>query len=377
MIKLLTTSLVLGMLLSNAAAAADFVLVEKGAPKCTIVVPNAPGPAWFAAGELRYHVRLITGADLPVVKEKDAGQAKGPFIAIGETALAAEAGLGRDDFGEQEYAISFLRGNLLLVGRDARLEAAKENAPLKLGKLPRWYTPVGSLHATYDLLERYCGVRWYAPGEEGMVYPKTNTLRVRRRNLRRRPALEFRHNPGSPMPTGWGMTMAEEDGKLEKDLHTHRLKIGGRRMLVNHTFEGFPARFWAPERGRENVFEEKRPDYFALNEDGTRTIRQMCFSSTGLVAQVVKDAREYFDGKGLKYRAEAGADYYAIVPRDTVSTTCRCKTCQARYAKNPSKHFSSGNAKDRSRVLQGLGQAPGPGQHRLPLDVPMLPVGAR
>jgi len=85
MTKLLITGLALGALVNNAAAAGDFVLVEKGAPRCTVVVPNAPGPAWFAAGELRYHVRLITGAELPIVKEKDAVMVWGRTTQMEET----------------------------------------------------------------------------------------------------------------------------------------------------------------------------------------------------------------------------------------------------------------------------------------------------
>jgi hypothetical protein len=48
------------------AATAKFTLVREGQPAATIVVSKTAGHIpWFAAGELQYHVKKITGATLP------------------------------------------------------------------------------------------------------------------------------------------------------------------------------------------------------------------------------------------------------------------------------------------------------------------------
>lgn len=319
-------------------------IVTNGAPAATIVVPAAPGPAWFAAGELREHVRAITGAELPVVK--DGAPVEGTRIEIGDTAAARAAGLGSALFKEQEYAIAF-RGNVLfLAGADPALNAAQTNSPLDFTKRPGWYTPMGSLYAVYDLLERYCGVRWYFPTDDGCVLPpKTNTLALAAKDLRRRPALELRQNPGSGQPSTWG-TVGREPTSDERDLHMLRMKMGGKNWLIGHSFEGYPDRFWEKNPSNPDVWEWEHKEYFALKANGMRDVQQMCFSSTALVAQVVKEARDYFDGKGLKYRATAGPGYFTIGPRDVGSDVCQCPDCQAKISRSDWPFFTSGKCSD-------------------------------
>lgn len=321
----------------------EFCLVKEGQPVCTIVVPKASGPAWFAAGELQWHVEKITGAKLPVVK--DGTPVKGTQIQIGSTDAAVTAGLGNNQFSNQEFAITFDHDVLFLGGRDPEPGPVVDGSDVRFDQRPAWFTPMGSLYAVYDFLEKSCGVRWYAPGDDGMAFSTTKTLSVERENLRRTPALELRQNPVSGQPGSWGMTL-KDCTQDEQNLLMLRLKMGGKNWLIGHSFEGFPARFWEPEKGNESVFEGKHPDYFALKANGMRDTGQMCFSSTALVAQVVKDANAYFDGKGLTYRAQGGEDYYVIGPRDMQSDVCQCDACKAKVSKADWPYFSSGKASD-------------------------------
>jgi len=340
---LVTVGMVAGLWLSvtPCKAKTKVTLVNDGTPTATIVVPKSPGPAWFAAGELQYHIKKITGATLPVVK--DGEPVTGTRIMVGLSDAMELAVFKAKPFAIQEYAISAAKGVLVLAGNDPELDIKKADQPLKLDTLPDFYTEMGSAYAVYDFLEMCCGVRWYAPTDEGMVCPKTKTLTVTVKNLRRTPALQLRQNPGSGQPGTWGMVGREVQGDEQKLLML-RLKMGGRNLLIGHSFEVFPGRFW--EKTSQNVFEEKHPEYFALKKDGTRNIGQMCFSSTSLVAQVVKDARHYFDTKELKYRSSAGEDYYCIGPRDMESDVCQCDDCKARYDKGNWPFFSSGRSSE-------------------------------
>ena len=210
---------------------------------------------------------------------------------------------------------------------------------------------VGTVYAVYDFLEKCCGVRWYAPTDEGMVCPQTKTLTVTVKDMRRRPAMDFRSGTG---PSGeWGLVSSRVPAS-SPDHHVFclRLKMGGRRMLVTHSFEGWPERFWEKNPQLPNVFEKKRPEFFAMNRDGSRNPNQMCFSSPELLEQVIKDARAFFDKGQTTHRAVSWSDEqeqpeaYVIAPRDTPVADCQCPKCAARIDKGKWGPFTSGRSSE-------------------------------
>ena len=64
---------------------------------------------------------------------------------------------------------------------------------------------------------------------------------------------------------------------------------------------------------------------------------------------MAQDARDYFDGKGLKGNQPACGDYFAIVPNDS-NHWCKCERCQAVLARGESRRkryvFGTGEASD-------------------------------
>ena len=103
----------------QAGAAAALELVRDGKPTASIVMAREPTrAAQFAAFELQWHIRQITGATLPIVR--DAFKAKGVKILVGPSQATAAVGLTARDLAKpQEYVIRFLPGALVLAGRDA------------------------------------------------------------------------------------------------------------------------------------------------------------------------------------------------------------------------------------------------------------------
>ena len=192
---------------------------------------------------------------------------------------------------------------------------------------------VGSLYAVYDFLQKCCDVRWYAQGEEGMCYPETRTLTVTVKPLRRQPAIKSRTVYGGK--GGWGLVTAAEDQAANGQWYD-RMKLGGQNLIINHSVEGFPDMYWEKNPKCPDVFVEKRPEYFQLQQDGSRLPRQMCWSSTGLVAQVIADARKYFDTGAGPHLGVGGEDFYVVAPRDDNSAKsdpagprmCFCDACQ-------------------------------------------------
>lgn len=110
-------------LTDGASHAAELTLVEGGSPTATIVLAARPTvSARLAAKELRTHVELITGAELPVVT--DEAPTQGTRILVGESAATRAIGLTSDGFAPQEYVIRFEPDALVLMGRDSDEPAA-------------------------------------------------------------------------------------------------------------------------------------------------------------------------------------------------------------------------------------------------------------
>lgn len=103
----------------KANSATACAIAKDGKPLAVIVVSQRPNEsAWFAAGELRYHLQLITGADFPIVNDSEAQQFQGVKILVGESSITKKLGYSNNDFAPQEYLIQCKSDYVLLMGRD-------------------------------------------------------------------------------------------------------------------------------------------------------------------------------------------------------------------------------------------------------------------
>jgi len=210
---------------------------------------------------------------------------------------------------------------------------ALANAPL-----PGIFQSNGTLYAVYDFLERCCGVRWYAPGEIGIVCPQRETLVVSGEDRRHKPAMEMRTIAGAYlfMPTGKDR-VPDADANLWK----LRMRLGGRWKTTGHSFYHYPKKYLV-----------EHPDWFAkTSADGAQVTAgepsQMCYSNEGFIQQAAADAIRYFDGKGHEPGAAAGDETFGLVPMDN-STWCKCPACQAQLnpAQKDNPQFNNGYASD-------------------------------
>ena len=105
------------LLLPATAAPPKLTLARDGQPAATIVVAKAAGHTpWFAASELQYHLKKITGATLPIVTDDTAVSAT--RILVGANRGTEALGFRNADFHPQEYLIHFGPDTLILMGRD-------------------------------------------------------------------------------------------------------------------------------------------------------------------------------------------------------------------------------------------------------------------
>lgn len=330
---------VLSALAIPARAEAPVVLVKAGAPQATIVLAAQPTrAAQFAAAELQYHIEKITGATLPIASEADPVQ--GLKILVGASATAEAEGVVASEFKPQEYLVRVGPEAIVLVGRD-KDDTGKldyQNA----GTFPQPLDLQGSCYATYEFLEKYCEVRWYGPTELCMVYPKKKTLAITpQEDIRRQPELKYRawnHGPGFPANLWNARTtppasLTDNDylNKRDTDLFWLRSRIGGEGWVGNHTFN-----HWA------SMYNDTHPDWYGVGYP-KGAYAQPCMTNPAVIAEVVKQARDYFDTGKLTLGALAIGDYYAVVPNDN-GAYCKCPNCQKLLKPNVQQTFSNESA---------------------------------
>ncbi len=361
------------MVLTNGAKSKAVTLVRDGKPACTIITTENPTlAARLAAKELQYHIQEITGAVLPVITSKQ--KVKGTIILVGESETTRQLGLKSEDFMPQEYLIRIKDEMVILMGRDWQdteanhnkvdndmlysmaktrkkinyaVAVGQDNAKAEIIELPGILDDQGTCYATYDFLERFCNVRWYGPSLLNIVIPSKTTLTISPAEIRRMPSLLHRNAPGGGWPIirkQWGPHHG-----IQKDLFDRRIRFGGEKWACNHSFSSFRDRFLVKNPDRPELWERYRPDFFAVGWENEGFWRQLCLTNPDLIEQVVQDARDYFDGKGVKGRQVACGDYFAIVPQDS-DHWCKCDRCQAILARGKSRNikyaFGTGTASD-------------------------------
>lgn len=308
--------LLLTLALSTAGAATPFALTVEGKPAATILLPREPLPVvQAAASELQYHVRLASGAELPIAREGQ-GQVSGPVVALGATAAAAALGLSPLGLPPNACLLRAAAGNLYLCGDDSPGE-------------PFWVqhgnrTHVGTLLAVYELLDKQLGVRWLWPGPLGELVPRraSVTLQVSDQTLTPR-FIHTRWRDGgqySAGARGWASqeTRSRFLNEQGKWLRRHRFAMG-LNMDMAHSYTDWWERF-----GKDH------PEYFNLLPDGTRrsdpayhggapSLISMCVGEPGVRRQKVAD---------WAARRSPEAPYLDASENDTPGK-CTCALCLA------------------------------------------------
>ena len=357
--------------LTNAGGAADLVLVKDRTPAATIVLDAKPTRvAQLAAFELQHHVERITRAKLAIVTGE--AKAKGVRILIGESKATRALGLKNADFKAQEYLVRLLPDAVVLIGRDKPDRGKVVYDPSKPARYESWpdyYDPQGSLQATYDFLEKFCGVRWLNPTETGTSFQPRASLTVRGAEIRRVPTFRNRNAlggnlaaaydqvncfwpPNTPQfkryeaaahpelhkrfPNSYQYMLAKRDWN---GLFLRRMRAGGEKCFSNHSLYGYYDRFWAPCKNAVHAkhFEKRRPELFAKGYAKESLPPQLCYTSKALVRQVAQDARDYFDQDGYRYEVCAirpgpiwGKNYFSVEPMDNAAF-CLCEECKKWY----------------------------------------------
>ncbi|MFA6566854.1 MAG: DUF4838 domain-containing protein [Victivallales bacterium] len=363
------TCLIIGGIFANLAVGNELTLVDNGKPNASIILAEKPtNAAQFGAYELQHHIKLITGADLPI---KNDGAADGINIYVGDSDAVKKLGVDCSQFGKQEYLIKFFPKAIVLAGKD-KIDLGKpvydylqnNNA---VSTWPSVYDEIGTMNAVYDFLEKYCGVKWINPTDAGMILSEKKTLLVSGSEQRRHPFMLYRGGSAGTDSSekyqlnggfwrdktgegerynneAYGKAFGKFSDQNQKNmakraqnrLFMYRMKGGGEKSQCNHSFYNFYDRFWDVKSVN---YEVQRPEYFAKGYQDQPP--QLCYSNDATVQQVVKDVRDYFDNGGYRKRMSNipapgyhwGENFYALEPMDN-SAFCKCEKCVSQFEPN-------------------------------------------
>ena len=272
----------MALTLGIAAHAAPLTLVENGRSDFAIVVASNAIPAErYAAEELQLHLRLISGATLPVID--DATPRRGHEILLGCARDSARTNAEPEDF-----RIETKDGNLIISG----------------GR------PRGTLYGVYTLLDEQLGCRWFATGATRI--PSNATVRIPPMNVSHHPRFEYREpqahcgfdpvwSARNRMNSAFKVPFTDGQGDSVRYVPGYFV----------HTFDKLVP---------SSKYFAEHPEYYAL-VDGKRQPSQLCLANADVQRIALEEAR-----RELRAHPEAGI---ISISQNDGGGYCQCPLCQA------------------------------------------------
>ncbi|MHB8900495.1 MAG: DUF4838 domain-containing protein, partial [Thermoguttaceae bacterium] len=291
----------------------------QGQPASAIVTNGRPKEAQLrAAVELQDHIRLMSGAVVPIFKENELpADAPQTLIFIGQSNRAKALGVNTSSLEPETFLVKTSGSALILAGEDG---GSEENARR------------GTLWAVYDFLQDQLGCRWVWPGEIGRVVPRRDTIVVGPLDIRETPTIKIR---------GFRMTAQEKHKAAYEEEGLARLldlgpvydrisedeRVWLERMRMGRSFKlsyGHAFTDWWQK------YKDTDPGIFALQTDGKRRPRKkdqpdfvkMCVSNPRLWELQLEPIRKY---------ATQGATglWLNTCENDGSGGFCTCPACRA------------------------------------------------
>ena len=323
--------------------AETLTLAQKGKARAAIVIAdNATPVAKYAADELVWHLKRITGAEFPTITESKFDSKAFP-IYVGATRAAEEAGLGQNKFEKESWAIRSTPKALYLIGGESNIELMHHRRPdITFKEISGFWKSNGgfnrlarrgTLYSVTAFLQNICGIRWLWPGELGTLIPKNADLAIKSDlNITGAPRFSYRQwrimgytcmyfKPG--ILNTWNKTKLDPTtGKLYFSQSTLEKYYDALRRYLLLYQEGDSEPLPAPASHIFHWYNEvgkKHPGFFAMNDHGERTpapgtkLIRLCVSDPELPQWVVDNKWD-------------GGNWIGLGEADTRGF-CRCQTC--------------------------------------------------
>lgn len=156
----------------------DVVFKETGGAELPVQNPGFENNAGIAVDTLVEYVRKASGAALPILTEEQLQQDDGIDPDLIRIYVGGSTPTGDAEIDQALAAIN--TGGFVIRTEDSAIAI--------IGS-----TSEGTEFGVYEFLERYLGVRWLMPGDEGEHVPKRSTIIVPQELVREEPAAISRH----------------------------------------------------------------------------------------------------------------------------------------------------------------------------------------
>lgn len=328
--------LAVGILLTAGAFGhtAEVTVTRDGTPVAIVVLATNRKPADYSFKTLIAHVKQMSDATLPIVREAELGGAKvengrlvvpnekhqaESYILLGESELTKALGVTLDKVGPGGIVVKSGANTITLLAKDDGLDNGRY--------------PVHA-RAVFRLLESW-GCRYLWPGEVGKVVPRKPTVTVTDLNVQFTPPVGQRNIRSTPTgPGGYeqglvylGFTAADRQERLkaavpletEGDWFAWNGQGGNLGLTGGHA--GYGLRGGWSEHGKTH------PEWFALQPDGTRDQSaagerwRLCASNSAVAEYVANDILSRLNGKA--------GPVISLSPNDGgYSNFCMCDACK-------------------------------------------------
>ena len=251
-----------------------------------------------AAAELQDFLQRATGVRLDIVTTP-----RERMVCLGDNPSSRAAGLSTAAVPLEGYRIMSKGRNLYIAGPDT---AADE-------RTPQGGTSTGTRNGVYTFLERFVGVRWLQPGEDGTYVPEMRDLGLPDVDLTEAPGFLNRRVPyiqeRTPAVKVWWK----------------RQKLGWSLLLTHgHNWRAVPA----------SAF-KAHPDWFAEG-GGVRVPPageyKLCTTNQGMI-------RAFADAAIAAFDQSPDRTSYSLSPSDG-GGWCTCADCTALYETDPNGKLS-------------------------------------
>lgn len=266
------------------------ILAENGTSDYRIVYSaRATAAEKNAASELARYLTEISGATLPVTHDGDAPHAK--EILIGQTSRHPLPEAELRSLGEDGFVIRTVGETLCLGGA----------------------TPRAALYAVYEFLEKYLGCRFYT--DEFEVIPKQNSVTVD-------PIAQDRQVPTFSYRNVFWYDYFREKISVKRKVNgapgrTISDEWGGAVTYAGYFVHTFNLLLPPDEYAAEH------PEYYSLQEDGTRQPKQLCLSNPDVLRIVTQNVRQW-----LTNHPDARI---ISVSQNDAGGPCLCENCRRIY----------------------------------------------
>ncbi len=277
----------------------SLALATDGKSDYSIVVSaKATSQAKKAAEQLQYWLKQITGVTLPITAEGTRLTEKSSIISIGWTKQLkqTEPAAVKKDLGDDGWGITATESKLFLWGGRTR----------------------GVINAVFALLEEDLGCRWYT--DEHTRIPEMPTLTFAPVLRTYKPDLKLRDPFYSvSWDAEWSLRNRTNapDGTVPEEYggYIDYGSSGGTSPYIPHMFVHTFNSLVPPSK-----YFEEHPEYFMLDSDGQRSVRQLCTTNPEVVQLVTKRVKRFL--------AEQPHTEIVSVSKNDGGKTCLCKDCK-------------------------------------------------